>query len=144
MSGFKIVGGSNVRYTLHSLYLLNAQDNIIHCPPRPLERQGGFVGLAVVETGDYVPGVWAVVFGFPPNSESPLVGITDKFDSQFPLIFSFSDQHNFQKEALSSRTAKVNIRHHELAATLTAVIMEDKLIGNVHLSAYHDGYYEGG
>jgi hypothetical protein len=135
MSCFTIGFTWGISYTLHSLYPLNSQDNVIHCPPRPLERQGGFVGLAVVQISVwYSGGLWAVVFGFPPKSESPVIGITENFDSQSPLNFSFSEQHNFRQEALSSRRATINDGFLELTATLSTVILEDKLVARIDIS----------
>lgn len=135
MSGFKIVEGASARLTLHSFYQLNAQENTVHWPLGRPERQGGFVGLAVIDPL-YLPGTWAVVFGFPRYSDNPVVGITDKFDLSLPLTFSFSG-HDFRKDALGSRIARVKIGVIELVATLNAVIVEDKLIGRIEMSVYY-------
>ena len=140
MSGFTIGSTSDIQYTLHSLYPLNAQDNVIYCPPRPLVRQEGFVGLAVVQTS-YIPGVWAVVFGSPPNSESPLIGITKEFDSQSPLNFTFLE-HIFGEKALGCQTAMININHRELMATISTDILDDKLIARIYLSVENDYYFD--
>jgi hypothetical protein len=127
--------GSRIESTMaiHYVYpFLNHSDRAVFCPPLPLHKQGGLVGVLTVTINDTQ---LAVAFGYPPDTEQPFAIITDQFNTHSPLELDLDNYRSYfggQHQAFQIHSDDRG-RYRDVTLILRSVITDEKLFTSLQI-----------